>query len=217
MKKILKITLGLIMSTMLLIAFTACGGSGEAQPTPAEEAASALDVTLSALKSADMNAIKEISGDEDVFGEAAETFGSEEQTGAVLKAMFGHFDYTIGTPEQVDDTNVNVPVTVSNANMDKAVDTWFSDLMNYAMENPDIANDEEALQAKTIEILETSVDKVAEGEEGIVTKDVVIPMVLVDGKWQISEDVDDGVLDAILGGFVSAIEDLTGGSTGGDE
>ena len=212
MKKILKITLGLVMSAMMLFAFAGCGGSGEAEPTPAEEAVAALDTTLAALKSADMTAIQEISGDEDIFGEAEETFGSEELTQSVLKAMFGHFDYTIGTPEQVDDSNVNVPVTVSNANMDKAVDTWFSDLMAYAMENPDIASDETALQNKTIEMLETSVDKVAEEEDGIVTKDVVIPMVLEDGQWTISDDVDEGVLDAILGGFIGAIENLTGGS-----
>ena len=216
MKKILKITLGLIMSAMMLFAFAGCGGSGgtaEPEPaTPAEEAAAALDETFAALQSADMTAIQNVAGGEDVFGEAEEAFGSEEDTQAVLKAMFGHFEYKLLDPEQVDDSNVNVPATVSNVDMNKAVETWFSDLMAYAMSNPDIANDEAALQAKTIEMLEESVEKVAGEEEGLLISDVVVPMTLKDGKWVISDTVDDSVLDAILGGFMSAIEGLTGGS-----
>jgi hypothetical protein len=208
MKNVMKTILGLAVSAMMLFAFVGCGGPAE---TPADQAAAALDTTLSALKSADMEAIKNLGGGEEVFGEAEDAIGSEENMEAVLKIMFGHFDYTMGTPEQVDDSNVNVPVTVSNANMSKAVETWFSDLMAYAMSNPDIANDEAALQSKTIELLDSSVNKVAEEEDGILTEDVVIPMTLVDGQWTISENVDNGVLDAILGGFIGAIEGLTGG------
>ena len=201
------------MSLMLLVAFAGCGGSGEAaEPeTPADQAVAALDTTLAALQSADMAAIEELGG-EDVFGEAEEALGSEEDTEAVLKTMFGHFEYKLLEPEQIDDTHVNVPATVSNVNMNKAVDTWFSDLMAYAMSNPDIANDEAALQAKTIEMLGSSVDKVSGEEDGILTQDVVFPMVYDDGKWDISDEVDDSVFDAILGGFMGAIENLTGGS-----
>ena len=214
MKRYMKVALGLIMSAMLLFAFAGCGGEA-AKATPADEAAASLQTTLDALKAADSNAIKDLAGGEDVFGEAGEAIGGEEGVDSVLKSMFGHFDYEMGTPEQVDDTHVNVPVTVSNADMQKAVDTWFADLMSYAMSNPDIANDEAALQAKTIELLQASVDKVAEGEDGIVTQDVVIPMVLKDGKWDISEDVDDSVIDAILGGFMTAINNLAGGAAAG--
>ena len=208
MKKIMKVTLGLTMSVLMLFAFTACGGA--AQETPEDQAVAALDTQLAALKSADREAIQELSGGEDAFGDAVDQLGSEEDVDSILKSMFGHFDYTIGTPEKVDDSNVNVPVTVSNADMQKAVDTWFSDLMAYAMQNPDIANDEKALQAKTIELLQASVDKTAEAEDGIVTNDVVFPMALIDGKWEISDTIDDSVLDAVLGGFMTAINDLTG-------
>ena len=215
MKKIVTVMVGLMMSFMMLFAFTACGG-GEAavEETPADQAAAALDTTLAALKSADKDAIQALGGGEDIFGEAEEALGSEEGIDSVLKSMFGHFDYTIGTPEQVDDSNVNVPVTVSNADMSKAVNSWFSDLMAYAMQNPDIANDEAALQAKTIEMLQTAVDKTAEAENGIVTNDVVFPMTLVDGNWEISDTIDESVLDAVMGGFMTAVNELTGGSTG---
>lgn len=208
MKRIMTVTVGLVMSFMMLFAFAACGGA--AQETPEDQAVAALDTQLAALKSADREAIQELSGGEDAFGDAVEQLGSEEDVDSILKSMFGHFDYTIGTPEKVDDSNVNVPVTVSNADMKKAVDTWFADLMAYAMQNPDIANDEKALQAKTIELLQTSVDKTAEAEDGIVTSDVVFPMTLIDGKWEISDTIDDSVLDAVLGGFMTAINDLTG-------
>ncbi len=208
MKRIMTVAVGLTMSVLMLFAFTACGGA--AQETPEDQAVAALDTQLAALKSADREAIQELSGGEDAFGDAVEQLGSEEDVDSVLKSMFGHFDYTLGTPEKVDDSNVNVPATVSNADMQKAVDTWFSDLMAYAMQNPDIANDEKALQAKTVELLQTSVDKTAEAEDGIVTKDVVFPMTLIDGKWEISDTIDDSVLDAVLGGFMTAINNLTG-------
>ena len=212
MKRIMTVTVSLVMSFMMLFAFAACGGA--AKETPEDQAVAALDTTLAALKSADKDAIQALGGDEDIFGDAEEAFGSEEGIDSVLKSMFGHFDYKIGKAELVDDSNVNVNVTVSNADMSKAVNSWFSDLMAYAMQNPDIANDEKALQAKTIEMLQTSVDKTAEEEDGIVTKDVVFPMTLIDGKWEISDTIDDSVLDAVLGGFMTAINELTGAASG---
>ena len=78
--------------------------------------------------------------------------------------MFGHFDYQLGEPEQVDDTHVNVPATVSNVDMSKAVNTWYSDFMNYIMANPSIAtnpsiaNDEAALSEKNIEMLKSAAE-----------------------------------------------------------
>ena len=210
MKKSIRIMLGLAVSVMMLLAFAGCGDSGSkeaAPPTPEEEATASLDATLSALKSADMEALKELGG-EDVLETAEQSFGSEEDTAAVMKALFGHFDYKLGTPEVVDDTHINIPATVTNADMHTAVGTWFSHLMEYAISNPDIAGDSDALHAKTIEELSAAVDETAAAEDGMTSKEVVFPMVLADGKWDISEDVDDSVFDAILGGFMAAIDEL---------
>jgi hypothetical protein len=78
------------------------------------------------------------------------------------------------------------------------------------MSNPDVASDEKALHAKTVELLSTSVEKTASAEDGIVTNDVVFPMVKTDeGVWDISEDIDESVLDAVMGGFMTAINGLT--------
>lgn len=217
MKKSMKAILGLAMVFVMLFAIAACGGSqassSSAVPeTPADKAVAALDKNLAALKTADATAIQEVSGGEDIFGDAEATFGSKEGVESILKSMFGHFDYKIGEAEQVDDSNVNVTVTVSNADMSKAVTSWFSNLMNYAMQNPDIANDEAALQAKTIEMLQEAVDETAKADGGIVSSEVVFPMELVDGEWVISDKIDDSVLDAVLGGFMTAINNLYSGS-----
>ena len=204
MKKHMKTVIGLIMSVMIIFAFAGCGEKAD----PAADASAALDQLLSALKSADMNAIQEISGGEDTFKDAAESLGSEDGVQSVLTSMFGHFDYKIGEAEVVDDTHVNVHVNVTNADMEKAVEKWFSDLMAFAMSNPDAASDEETLHKKTIEMLQTSVDAVAEEENGTVSKDVTFPMVYEDGKWDVSSDIDDSVLDAVMGGFMTAISKL---------
>ena len=208
MKKLLKITVGILMSLMFVFAFAGCGG--ESGPSPEDQATASLDKVLSALKSADVAAIEELAGGEDVFGEAEQTLGSEEDVQSILKAMFGHFDYTLGTPEVVDDTHINIPANVSNADMQKATDTWLADLMAFAMANPGVASDETALHAKTVELLTTAVEKTTAEEDGIVSNDVVFPMVLTDeGVWDISEDIDDSVLDAVMGGFMTAINNLT--------
>ena len=207
MKKILKLTVGVLMSLMIVFAFAGCGGSAT---SPEDEATASLDKILSALKSADMTAIEELAGNEDVFGKAEKTLGSEEDVQTILTAMFGHFDYKLGKPEVVDDTHINIPATVSNADMQKATDTWVADLMAFALSNPEIASDKEALHAKTVELLPTSVEKTASAEDGIVTNDVVFPMVKTDeGVWDISEDIDESVLDAVMGGFMTAINGLT--------
>ena len=91
--------------------------------------------------------------------------------------------------------------------MSKAVNTWYSDFMNYIMANPDVANDEAALSEKNIEMLKSAVDKTAEEEGGIMTTDVTFPMELTDGQWTIGE-VDENVPDAMVGGFMSALEAL---------
>ena len=209
MKKTIGIILGLAVSVMMLFAFAGCGDSGDRsiQTTPADEAAATLDTTLAAFKTADMDTINSTSGGETFIQGSKDAFGSEEQTQDVLNIMFGHFDYQLGTPEQVDDTHVNVPATVSNVDMSKAVNTWYSDFMNYVMENPSIANDEAALSEKNIEMLKSAVDKTAEEEGGIMTTDVTFPMELTDGQWTIGE-VDENVPDAMVGGFMSALEQL---------
>ena len=207
MKKSINIIFVLILSAFVAFAFVGCG---EKAPTPEEEATASLEATLTALQSADLETIKNMSGG-DSLTEAVKSLGSEEQVQSVLKSMFGHFEYTLKTPEVVDDTHINIPATVSNADMKKAVNMWFADLMAFAMSNPDVASDEAALHAKTIEVLEESVEKVAQEEGGIVSSDVVYPMVLIDGKWEISDELDDSVTDAMLGGFVTAISGLTNG------
>ena len=72
--------------------------------------------------------------------------------------MFGHFDYQLGEPEHGADTHVNIPATISNVGMSKAVNIWYSDFMNYIMANPSIANDEAALSEKNIEMLKSAVE-----------------------------------------------------------
>ena len=90
MKRVLTATVALTMSILMLFAFTACGG-GVAQETPEDQAVAALDTTLAAIKSADKEAIEELSGGEDAFGDAVDQLGSEEDVDAILKCMFGNF------------------------------------------------------------------------------------------------------------------------------
>lgn len=210
MKNKMKIIIGLLMAVMLVFTLVGCGG-GAPKKTPAEEAAESLDTMLSALKGANVESLNELAGGEDIFADAEEAFGSKESADVVLKAMFGHFDYTIGTPEQVDDSNVNVPVSVTNVDMSKAVNAWITDAMSLAMSDPSITEDEKAFQTKLMGMFGESVEKVASEDGGTVTNDVVFPMTLKDGKWEVSEDVSEDTLDKLLGGMMTAINGISGG------
>lgn len=201
----MKTFLGVIMSVMMLFAFAGCGSSS-ATDSPADQAAAALDETLQAIQSADLERISEIDGVADAL--AAEDLDSD-LIQSVLVSMFGHFQYELGEPEQVDDSHVNVPANVSNVDMEAAANVWFENMMEYAMEHAE-DEDEAALEENALAMLQEAIDATAEEDDGIRSEDVVFPMVLEDGKWVISSDIDESVLDAMLGGFMTVMNDMGG-------
>ena len=210
MKKYMKTLLGVIMSAMLLFSFAGCGGSSSSG-SPEDEAVAALDETLQAFQSADLERISQING----VGDALTEGGLDSDlTQSVLICMFGHFEYELGEPEKVDDSHVNVPAKVSNVDMEVAANAWFEDVMDYAMEHAE--EDEAALQEKALAMFQEAIDAAAEEDGGIRSEDVVFPMVLEDGRWVISSDIDESVPDAMLGGFMTVMNDLGGLSEAGE-
>ena len=204
MKKYMKTLLGVIMSAMLLFAFAGCGGSSSSG-SPEDEAVAALDETLQAFQSADLERISQING----VGDALTEGGLDSDlTQSVLICMFGHFEYELSEPEKVDDSHVNVPAKVSNVDMEVAANAWFANMMEYSMENA-AEEDDAALQENAMAMLQDAIDATAEEENGIRSEDVVFPMVLEDGIWIISDDMDESVVDAMLGGFMTVMADMS--------
>ena len=222
MKKYGKIW-AVLMALVLVFAMTACGGSGSSgngtapasasadKPSATEEATAALEKTLDALKTADVETLKKVGG-KDLLGDTENSLGADDETvNQVLKALFGHMDYKIGEATQVDDNTVNIDVTFTNVDMSKAVTSLYTDLMSYALTHPDDVKDTEKCTSKAIGMLTDAVDKTAEKEDGTVEKEATVKMVKKDGEWQIAggKDENTDLFNAMSGDFAEALGTIT--------
>ncbi|WP_455129533.1 hypothetical protein [Pseudoramibacter alactolyticus] len=195
-----RVLAGLLLALVLIFSLTGCG------PDPEAEAKASLDKTLSAMKSADIKKISKIGGKNSFYDDADKIFGSKDAAQQIMKAMLGHFDYKILSSKKVDDNNVTLRVKMTNVDMNKVVPKWYKDLMSYAAANPAVASDEKAIMAKTFDILKTDVDQAAK-DKTFTSKTVTVKMKKVKDKWKFN-DADDQILDAMLGGFQSAVSNL---------
>jgi hypothetical protein len=191
---------GLLLALILVFSLTGCGPDLEA------EAKASLEKTLTALKSADAKTLGKLSGEKDFYGDADKIFGSKKTARQIVKTMFAHFDYKILSSKKIDDENVTLRVKITNVDMNKVVPKWYSDFTNYVTANPSIVTDENAVMTKTFDILKTDIDQAAE-DKTFVNKTVTVKMKKVKDEWKV-KDADDQMLDAMLGGFQSAINKL---------
>lgn len=190
----------LLLTLVLALSLAGCG------PDPEAEAKASLEKTLSAIKSADADNLGKISGNKDFYDDADKIFGSKNAAQQIMKAMFGHFDYKILSSKKVDDNNVTLRVKMTNVDMNKVVPKWYNDFVSYVTANPTIATDENAMTAKTFDLLKTDIDQAAK-DKTFTSKTVTVKMKKVKDEWKV-KDADDQVLDAILGGFQGAIKKL---------
>ena len=209
-----------LMACIMVFAMTACGGSDSAtpaaEPSATDEAVAALTESLDAFKNTDLDAINEMTGGS-LVEETQESLGGDSKTTEqLIKAAFGHMEYTIGDAEEVDENTVNVKVKIKNVNMGMAVKEMYAGLITYVATHQDVQEDDGQLAAKVIELLADAVEKTAEEEDGIVEKEVTVKMVKEDDQWKVDESADgySDVIDALTGGITDAFSSLTGGASG---
>lgn len=200
MNKILKriITLGLACG--LIFTVVGCGN-------PEDDAKAALDKTMTALATGDMETIvKELPGSdelEDIMGETDEDAMTKEQITAFYKALFSNLSYEAVSTKKVDDETVNITAKVSNINFGNVLTSWLQNIFSIAFSNLD--KSEEEITALFLDDFTTQVNAAVEKGD-ILEQEVTIKMVKTDEGWMM--DPSDDVLDAILGGFVKASETL---------
>lgn len=188
-----------LLSVLLALVFTlsvlaSCGFSPEAK------ASATVDKTFSVLQSDDVLEIKEKLALED-----NEAFSSDEFSDELVLLLFENFDYKINSTEVIDDSNVKVNVSITNTDMSVVIADFVAEITAYALENLQEISDmsEEEMQEKTFEILEECMNQ---EDLDTVTVDVDVHVTCTDGVWEVNPE--ETVLDAILGGFISASEDL---------
>lgn len=194
MKRYSRIVALLLVVLFTLGTFTGCIFS------PEKAAEREVDRVLSEINSENLEKIKEILD----FSEDENTgFATELITDSLLTLLFKNFEYEIISSQAIDDEYVEVTVNITNTDMGPVVTDFVKELTEYALKNlGEISSMTEEESSKiAMEILEECLSK---EDLSTTTKEVVIHVNKVDGEWNI--DMKDTLVDAILGGFMSAFE-----------
>ena len=198
MKKLCKRLVAAALATLMLLSLCGCGSitdKAEASVSGMFDAFKALDFEK-ARDYVDVDSMKlsEYDTDEDADYER------------YMSTLFDRLDYKIVSSEEVDDETVNVVVEITAVDMKVVLKDYVSEALKYAFSNTleDPQPTEEEMQQKMEDLFIASATK-----EGLdtVTSVVTIKVVNDDGNWRIVSD--DPLVDALFGGLISAIEEIS--------
>ncbi len=194
MKKSIRILATVLVLIMTLATFTGCGLS----PKAAAEAV--VKNTFNALMSQNVEKIKNELQATEIFNEQL-----DEYSDVMIELLFKNLSYKIHEVEIIDKETVEVSLSITNTDMKSVFTEFVEKITAYALDNLDkISNmTEEETVKLTFDMLE---ECMSNSEHGTVTLDIVATVVKNDGEWQLR--MDEKLIDAILGGFVTASENM---------
>ena len=198
MKRLCKRLVAAALATLMLLSLCGCGSitdKAEASVSGMFDAFKALDFEK-ARDYVDVDSMKlsEYDTNEDADYER------------FMSTLFDRLDYKIVSSEELDDETVNVVVEITAVDMKAVLKDYVAEALKYAFSNTleDPQPTEEETQKKMEDLFIASATK-----EGLdtVTSVVTIKVVNDDGNWKIVSD--DPLVDALFGGLISAIEEIS--------
>lgn len=146
-RKACTVVLGAVLAVVPVVGLTACGGN------PADQVKSVVTSNLDQIKNLDADAIEEL-GSMDELKELETTYGISSER--LIKAFYGHFDYTVDSVEVEGDT-ATVKITSSNVDLQKVVESYMDSLTEFATseEAQTLVTEggQQAVQDKVVELL----------------------------------------------------------------
>lgn len=189
--------LALFLALLLGLSLTACGGRDSAQDV--------TEAAIQAFQALDSESLQQYWGASLTDGDLGL---AEEDAIRFLAPLTENLTYqVISAEEQEADGTAVVTVAFTNIDMGPVMSSFLSaaleDALSYASLPEEEQPTEEALSDRYTEMLIE-----AASQDGLATKTttVEIPLTLVEDQWTI--DPNDSVLDAMLGGLLSAAESL---------
>lgn len=189
--------LALFLALLLGLSLTACGGRDSAQDV--------TEAAIQAFQALDSESLQQYWGASLTDGDLGL---AEEDAIRFLAPLTENLTYqVISAEEQEADGTAVVTVAFTNIDMGPVMSSFLSaaleDALSYASLPEAEQPTEEALSDRYTEMLIE-----AASQDGLATKTttVEIPLTLVEDQWTI--DPNDSVLDAMLGGLLSAAESL---------
>ena len=185
MKKLLILLLSLCMTLSL----TAC----------AQKPENAVKSTLDCLKSGKLEKLSEyVVSTEEISIEDYEKYKD------IYETIFKDLSYEIGEVEKTDDNTAYVRTKITARDMKPVISAAIADLFAWAMEMAFSGTDvsDEEVENKAMEII---VSKMSDSQGEKVTTEVDIKVIKDEkNKWRVN--LDDEVLDALLGGLISGLQ-----------
>ncbi|MCH5188568.1 MAG: hypothetical protein J1F63_09205 [Oscillospiraceae bacterium] len=182
-------TTALIIALMFLL--TGCGN-------PAKKAEEAVNSAFAALQKADFEELGKYVTNAEPFG--GDTMGLVDDVDALGDAMYGRMEHKITSSELQKDGSVTVTADITNVDMSKAFDSWYTAIFAFMTSEEAKSLNQEELIARSSEMLFNTIKT---AEDTITTTVDITVSKNEKGKWQL--EVDNDLIDAASGGIVSVL------------
>lgn len=195
MKRGLKSLFGLILVAVLMCNITGCG--------EVKKAETVVNGMFASFKVLDFDKAKEYVNVEDIL--STETTETSSINGDIfMKTLFDRLGYKIISSEKIDNETVIVKTEITAIDMKPVLGEWFGAALQFAFENAFEKISEEESNNRMEELF---VEAATKEDLATVTNTVDIKVVKVDNNWKV--ETDDKFIDSILGGLISASEELS--------
>ncbi len=206
----MKKVLCLFLVALLCLSLTACGSSRES-------AESVVEAAIQAFQSADPDKIAEYWGDGSTNVSESESPEDAEMTQQMIEAIAGNLTYTItGSTEDEDGGTATVTVDFTNIDMSPVIAAWIGDLFSIAMQYAFLPEEQQPTDEElNQQYIDSLMSHIEENKENTVTNTANIELTLVDDNWKIVYSEEN--IDMMLGGMMSALNNISSGLNGTTE
>ena len=182
---------GCVLVFGLAFGLAGCGKQSEEDLIRAE-----VSKFLDVFKNPSAEKLQEYLGDEELDLSEIEEYGID--INEFLTHSFSHFDYTINSVT-IDGDDATVALSLTNANMQTALDAASKSLSENQEDYADILTQEDGMQ-QLMKMFFNEYYKQMDASEDLVTTDVDLKLTKGDDGWEINKDGIEAVYSAMYGG-----------------
>lgn len=196
MKRI-KSIIATVLALVLLLSLTGCGEIKKAE--------TAVNGMFTAFKNTDIEAAAKYVDVDEI--NASEDSSDSISTELVMKTIFNKLYYKIISSEKVDDTTVKVKTEITVTDMKPVLGEFFTNAMQYAFSTA-FSNPQPTEEETNKKMEEMFIESASKEDLATVTNEVDITVVKTENnEWKVKSD--DTFADALLGGLITAGEELS--------
>ena len=196
-KRVISTMLAATLALVMSIGIAGCGGVGG--NADAESIRASVTQLLDIFKNPTKENLGPYMGENQEVIDQLDSYGIDIYD--FLQHAFSKYSYEVGSIE-VDGDKATAAVTVSNANLQAAIDTASADFSSRQQELAEKYSNggEDALKDLMKEYFDAVYKAIDEGDE-TVTTDLTLNLTKKDGEWEVDEDSQQQLVSAMYGGL----------------